>query len=58
MVTQLVNLIKEGCADFAGNVKTAETGTALGASQKGDNLIAVKLKVSGDGVLLTCTPLA
>lgn len=52
-----MGLIEEPFADFAGNVKAAETSTASGASQKEDNLIAVKLKVSGDGVLLTCTPL-
>lgn len=52
-----LDLTTEEWPDFAGNVKAAETSTASGASQKEDNLIAVKLKVSGDGVLLTCTPL-
>lgn len=44
-------------ADFAGNVKSA-TPEATGDSQRGDMLVAVKLKVSGNGVILTCTPLA
>ena len=45
-------------ADFAGNVKAAAPGASTGGVQKDDTLVAVKLKVSGDGVLLTCTPLA
>ena len=46
------------CADFAGNVKAADSTPEVGSSPKGDMLVAIKLGVSGDGVLLTCTPLS
>lgn len=45
-------------ADFAGNVKAAPSNPGPGAGHKEDTLVAVKVKVSGDSVLLTCTPLA
>jgi hypothetical protein len=53
-----LDLSAEAWPDFAGNVKTEAPAAEAGSSPKGDQLVAVKLGVSGDGVLLTCTPLA